>query len=169
MNQLLITAGILVSYLADHSLADGGHWRWMFALAAIPAMILGIGMIFLPESPPLASRYRPARRARQVERVRSPEEAESEMQLMKSPVKVQEAGWTELMRQEYRPGPCSGHRFGDISASHRNQHRHLLRAHYLSASRLQFGHPVHLSDCRSRSGERAVNDHFLTTAGPARP
>ena len=51
MNQLLITVGILVSYLTDYVLADGEHWRWMLALAAVPAAVLGIGMIFLPESP----------------------------------------------------------------------------------------------------------------------
>ena len=34
LNQLLITAGILVSYLTDYLLAGGEHWRWMFGVAA---------------------------------------------------------------------------------------------------------------------------------------
>jgi len=85
MNQLLITVGILVSYLTDYALADGKHWRWMFTLATVPAMILGIGMIFLPESPRWLVSVGQRDRARQVlERVRAPQEAESEMQLIKS-------------------------------------------------------------------------------------
>jgi len=52
LNQLCITGGILVSYLAGFSLArtpDG--WRWMLALGALPGLVLAIGMLFLPESP----------------------------------------------------------------------------------------------------------------------
>jgi sugar porter (SP) family MFS transporter len=52
LNQLCITAGILVSYLVGFSLAgvsDG--WRWMLALGAIPGLILAAGMLVLPESP----------------------------------------------------------------------------------------------------------------------
>ncbi|MDQ2737000.1 MAG: sugar porter family MFS transporter [Pseudomonadota bacterium] len=51
LNQLLLTLGILVSYFVDYGLSAHGDWRWMFGLAAIPALALGIGMIFLPESP----------------------------------------------------------------------------------------------------------------------
>ena len=39
-NQLMITCGILVSYLVDYGLADSENWRLMFGLAAIPAVIL---------------------------------------------------------------------------------------------------------------------------------
>ncbi|MGB6304977.1 MAG: MFS transporter, partial [Acidobacteriaceae bacterium] len=51
LNQLMITLGIVVSYLADYGLADKEAWRWMFGLAAIPALILLIGLFFVPESP----------------------------------------------------------------------------------------------------------------------
>jgi MFS family permease len=51
LNQLLITVGILVSYLTDYLLASGEHWRWMFGLAEIPAVVLGLEMLWLPESP----------------------------------------------------------------------------------------------------------------------
>ncbi|MGB9402048.1 MAG: MFS transporter, partial [Candidatus Acidiferrales bacterium] len=43
LNQLMITIGIVVSYLADYALAGASAWRWMFALAAIPAIVLFIG------------------------------------------------------------------------------------------------------------------------------
>ncbi len=109
MNQLLITVGILVSYVTDYALADGEHWRWMFALAAIPALILGIGMTFLPESPRWLVSVGQRERASQVlERVRSPQEAAAEMESIESHNPGQEAGWTELFRPEYRPALVVG-------------------------------------------------------------
>jgi hypothetical protein len=74
------------SSVLPHGLrASREHWRWMFTLATVPAMILGIGMIFLPESPRWLVSVGQRDRARQVlERVRAPQEAESEMQLIKS-------------------------------------------------------------------------------------
>ncbi|HUB15086.1 MAG TPA: sugar porter family MFS transporter [Acetobacteraceae bacterium] len=52
LNQLCITAGILVSYLVGYALAGAtGGWRWMLALGAVPGIILSVGMLVLPESP----------------------------------------------------------------------------------------------------------------------
>ena len=51
LNQLAITTGILLAYVVDAVFAPGGGWRFMFAFGAIPAIILGIGISFLPESP----------------------------------------------------------------------------------------------------------------------
>ncbi len=52
LNQLAITIGILCSYLIDFAFTDyAGSWRWMFAFGLAPAILLGLGMIFLPESP----------------------------------------------------------------------------------------------------------------------
>jgi sugar porter (SP) family MFS transporter len=50
-NQLAITVGILVSYLVDYGLASSQNWRLMFGLAAIPAIILFVGMLTQKESP----------------------------------------------------------------------------------------------------------------------
>src|ERR1700727_2020861 len=51
LNQLAITAGILVSYLIDYGLSGSANWRLMFGLAAIPAVLLFVGMLFQKESP----------------------------------------------------------------------------------------------------------------------
>jgi sugar porter (SP) family MFS transporter len=51
LNQLAITAGILSSYLIDYGLSGSGNWRLMFGLAAVPAVLLFIGMLFQQESP----------------------------------------------------------------------------------------------------------------------
>ncbi|HLF35631.1 MAG TPA: sugar porter family MFS transporter [Cyclobacteriaceae bacterium] len=52
--QLMITIGIVVSYFSDLAFADDANpesWRWMFFVGVFPAIILFIGMIFLPETP----------------------------------------------------------------------------------------------------------------------
>ena len=52
--QLMITLGILVSYLSDLGFADEQNikcWKPMFLVGVIPALILLVGMFFMPESP----------------------------------------------------------------------------------------------------------------------
>ncbi|WP_181765120.1 sugar porter family MFS transporter [Streptomyces albidus (ex Kaewkla and Franco 2022)] len=49
--QLMVAIGQLISYLVGYALAGPDGWRWMFALAAVPAAVLAVGMIPLPESP----------------------------------------------------------------------------------------------------------------------
>jgi MFS transporter, SP family, galactose:H+ symporter len=51
LNQLAITVGVGVAYFIDYAFAASQNWRWMFASAVFPAIVLLIGMIFLPESP----------------------------------------------------------------------------------------------------------------------
>jgi len=51
LNQLAITCGILVSYLVGYVFAQGGQWRWMLGLGALPGAILAGGMLILPETP----------------------------------------------------------------------------------------------------------------------
>jgi sugar porter (SP) family MFS transporter len=50
-NQLAITGGILAAYLVDYGLASRQNWRLMFGLAAIPAILMFLGMLFQRESP----------------------------------------------------------------------------------------------------------------------
>lgn len=64
--QLAITIGILVSYLVGLAFTDTGQWRMMLGLGAAPAVLLLIGLVFLPESPRwliLAGREDAARQA----------------------------------------------------------------------------------------------------------
>ncbi|MFX1366314.1 MAG: sugar porter family MFS transporter [Promethearchaeota archaeon] len=51
LNQLFITIGIVISYLVDYAFTPISGWRYMLGLAAIPALILLIAMIFMPNSP----------------------------------------------------------------------------------------------------------------------
>jgi MFS transporter, SP family, galactose:H+ symporter len=59
MYQLMITIGIVLAFLSNTWLATyatidgvtGGHWRLMLGIISIPAAIMFLGVIFLPESP----------------------------------------------------------------------------------------------------------------------
>jgi MFS transporter, SP family, galactose:H+ symporter len=59
MYQLMITIGIVMAFLSNTWLATyatfdgvtGGHWRIMLGVIAIPAAVMFIGVLFLPESP----------------------------------------------------------------------------------------------------------------------
>lgn len=56
MFQLMVTAGILLAYVSNlgflhHNLLGIRDWRWMLGSALIPAVILFIGSLILPESP----------------------------------------------------------------------------------------------------------------------
>ncbi|EKE01224.1 MAG: hypothetical protein ACD_21C00189G0006 [uncultured bacterium] len=50
-NQLFIVIGILLSYAIDYIFFSGGHWRLMFGMGVIPALMLLGGLLFVPESP----------------------------------------------------------------------------------------------------------------------
>ncbi len=51
LNQLMITIGLLASYIVNWAFAGSGDWRLMFWMAGIPAVSLVVACLFLPESP----------------------------------------------------------------------------------------------------------------------
>jgi MFS transporter, SP family, sugar:H+ symporter len=51
LNQLMIVSGILAAFIVNAILASSGDWRLMLGLAAVPSVILLVGMLFMPETP----------------------------------------------------------------------------------------------------------------------
>jgi sugar porter (SP) family MFS transporter len=51
LNQIFIVLGILIAFLVSYWLGPVSAWRWMFAGAIVPALILLAGLVFLPETP----------------------------------------------------------------------------------------------------------------------
>ena len=51
LNQLMIVVGILAAFIVNAILASSGDWRLMLGLAAVPSLILLVGMVFMPETP----------------------------------------------------------------------------------------------------------------------
>lgn len=51
LNQLMVTTGILLSYFVNFAFADAGAWRWMLGAGMVPAVVLAVGILKMPESP----------------------------------------------------------------------------------------------------------------------
>jgi SP family sugar:H+ symporter-like MFS transporter len=51
LNQLMIVCGILAAFVVNAILASSGDWRLMLGLAAVPSLVLLVGMLFMPETP----------------------------------------------------------------------------------------------------------------------
>src|SRR5262249_43949604 len=49
--QLAVTVGILLAYVVAYAGAADAAWRMMLGLAVVPAVVFGLAMMFLPESP----------------------------------------------------------------------------------------------------------------------
>lgn len=86
LNQLMITIGIFVSYISDLLLANENDpfcWRAMFYVGLFPALILLIGMFFLPESPRwLFSKGKSEEGYKVLKRVEDPAEIEETIRLI---------------------------------------------------------------------------------------
>lgn len=51
LGQLMVVLGILFAYLVGYALQPSDAWRLMIGLSVVPAIILSVGMIFVPETP----------------------------------------------------------------------------------------------------------------------
>ena len=104
-NQLMITSGILASYLVDYGLASSQNWRLMFGLAAIPAIILGIGILTQKESPHWLIRHGREEEAREVlSRLRREADIDAEIREVKDVARTEAKGSSqELLARGVRP------------------------------------------------------------------
>ncbi len=104
MFQLMVTIGILVSYLSDLFFADNADmecWRPMFYVGAIPAIILFVGMWFLPESPAwLLSKGREEACRAIMNRIEDPAVVETSMARTLEELRrdKEQAGWREVLK-----------------------------------------------------------------------
>jgi len=104
MFQLLITVGILAAYLSNTVFADDNNlecWRPMLYVGVIPALILFVGMFFLPETPRwLMSKGREEDARKVLDRIESPEYIDDSISAMKSDIAIdkRQEGFRELFK-----------------------------------------------------------------------
>ena len=113
LNQLMITIGILLSYIVGVAFTPIEGWRYMFAVAVVPALILGIGMFTLPESPRWLVKNGKLDKARSVLLLSRVEAGvETEMQQMEEIERIErqqaQVGYKELLAPWIRPALIVG-------------------------------------------------------------
>jgi SP family galactose:H+ symporter-like MFS transporter len=109
LNQLAITVGIVLSYVVDFALAGIQGWRWMFGLAIIPAAFLGIGMVFMPDSPRWLMKHDEPDKARAVlRRIRGHSNVDGEMKEIQESLGKQSSHWSELFNPLVKPAVLIG-------------------------------------------------------------
>jgi SP family galactose:H+ symporter-like MFS transporter len=109
--QLAITIGILGAYLVDYAFSATEGWRWMLGLGVVPGAILGLGMLYLPESPRWLAKHGRKEEARAVlTRIRGTENVESEIQEMEAALSQTTARghWSDLWAPAVRPALLVG-------------------------------------------------------------
>lgn len=111
--QLMIMTGIFLAYVSNEWLSPKGMfglsptvgWRWMLALAAVPAALLFLGGLFLPESPRFLVKTGRDDAARDVlHQIGGSDNAvEEELQDIKLQASIPSGGFKELFGTMARP------------------------------------------------------------------
>lgn len=92
-NELMIVSGQLLAFFFNAVIGisfgeNGGIWRYMLAMAALPAVVLGVGMLNMPESPRwLISKKQIAKGIKVLNMIRPAEQAEKEIVEIKNTLK----------------------------------------------------------------------------------
>jgi len=108
MQELMIVSGQMLAYITNatfHEIWGGDNtWRWMLAIATIPAVLLWVGMMFMPDTPrwyAMKGRFAEARRV--LERTRAKEDVEWEMTEIEETIEVNRAQGKAKLRDLAEP------------------------------------------------------------------
>jgi sugar porter (SP) family MFS transporter len=108
--QLMITLGILIANLINYGtakIAGGWGWRLSLGLAAVPAAIITVGSLFLPDTPhSLLERGRPEEAKRMLRRVRGTDDVAAEYDDLVAAGEASRAvthPWRDIRQRRYRP------------------------------------------------------------------
>ena len=104
LNQLMITVGILVAFIVNAIFASSKDWRIMLGLAVVPAIILLVGMLRMPETPRFLVRTDEEDTARDVlGRLDRGDEADQEVREIREVDEEEEGsgGFRHLLAQRY--------------------------------------------------------------------
>ena len=111
MFQLLITIGLLAAFVSDSALANNSDlqcWRSMFYVGVVPALILLVGMFFLPESPRwLLGKGREAEAVAVLNKIEDPAQIKNEVEAMKRDIltEANQMGLVQTFKQKWMVYP----------------------------------------------------------------
>ncbi|POO03528.1 Sugar/inositol transporter [Trema orientale] len=108
--QMAITIGILAANLVNYGTAKikGGYgWRVSLALAGIPAVMITVGALFLPDTPnSILERGNPEKARKMLQRIRGTDNVDEEFQDLleaSEAAKKVEHPWRNILQPRYRP------------------------------------------------------------------
>ncbi|WP_367342382.1 sugar porter family MFS transporter [Limosilactobacillus sp.] len=112
MFQLMVMIGILLAYILNYTF-QGFYtgWRWMLGFAALPAVILFFGALFLPESPRFLVKIGHRDEAREVLMDTNKGDAkavDTAMEEIEVSANQKQGGWKELFGSDVRPALVTG-------------------------------------------------------------
>lgn len=95
--QLFLTFGIVLAFFIDMLLVGTGDWHAMFEVVLVPAIILIVGVVFLPESPRwLLINRRMADAEVVLKKLHSREEVAHEIKLIEKTLNSETGRWRDL-------------------------------------------------------------------------
>ncbi|KAJ0974876.1 hypothetical protein J5N97_016841 [Dioscorea zingiberensis] len=108
--QLMITIGILAANAINYGTSQikaGWGWRISLGLAAVPAIIISLGSLLLPDTPSsLIERGHPAKARSMLKKVRGTDDIEDEYNdivAASEESKLVEHPWANIFKRKYRP------------------------------------------------------------------
>ena len=152
LNQLAVTIGILVSYGVNYVFSFTENWHAMFAVGALPGLVLLIGMYLLPESPRwLVSVHRKEDAAGVLKKTRARQDVAGEVTEIEEEIKAETGGrLSDLLAPALRLPIIIGSGPGDPAAGDRGQHGRLLRSRDLQGSGPGVRNRFDSRDCGAR-------------------
>jgi sugar porter (SP) family MFS transporter len=109
LNQLAIVVGLTLSVYVAYLLSFGGHWRWMFASAALPSLALGVCLFFVPLSPRwLAMQGRRDEALGVLAKINGEAQARVELAAIVGELGEERGGWRELLQPGVRRATIIG-------------------------------------------------------------
>ncbi len=110
--QLMVMTGILIAYITNYSFSGlYTGWRWMLGFASIPAAVLFLGSIILPESPRFLVKDGRTDEARDILYQMNKNDADivnTELDQIKRQAKIKSGGIKELFGKLVRPALIIG-------------------------------------------------------------
>lgn len=108
LQELMIVSGQMLAYISNASFNAvwGGEdtWRWMLAIATLPAVLLWFGMMFMPDTPRwYAMKGRLADARRVLERTRAKDDVEWELTEIEETLQEQENQGKPRLRELKKP------------------------------------------------------------------
>ncbi|MDT6981454.1 sugar porter family MFS transporter [Levilactobacillus zymae] len=110
--QLMVMTGIFLAYVTNYTFSGMyTGWRWMLGLAAVPAALLFLGGLILPESPRYLVKTGHGEAAREVlDTMNKHDKAavDEELAQIHEQAKIKSGGWSELFGKMVRPSLVIG-------------------------------------------------------------